>query len=70
MAFKWPVTNVNISQGFGGNAEYYRQFGYGGHNGIDLAVPAGTPIFAANSFCNMPFSFNSSNILSVTVFIS
>jgi hypothetical protein len=46
MAFRFPVDNVQISQGFGGNADYYRQFGQKGHNGIDLAVPAGTPVFA------------------------
>ncbi len=48
MAFRWPVATVNISQGFGGNAAYYKQFGYVGHNGIDLAVPHGTPIYAAD----------------------
>lgn len=46
MALRFPVDNVNISQGFGGNADYYRQFGQSGHNGIDLAVPHGTPVYA------------------------
>jgi hypothetical protein len=46
MSFRFPVNDVNISQGFGGNADYYRQFGQQGHNGIDLAVPHGTPVFA------------------------
>lgn len=46
MSFRFPVDNVNISQGFGGNAEYYKQFGQLGHNGLDLAVPYGTPVYA------------------------
>ncbi|UNQ40959.1 M23 family metallopeptidase [Prescottella equi] len=48
MAFKWPLNNFSISQGFGGNADYYRQFGQQGHNGVDLAAAAGTPVYAAD----------------------
>lgn len=46
MAFRYPVDNVRITQGFGGNAAYYKQFGQNGHNGIDLGVPHGTPVLA------------------------
>lgn len=46
--FIWPVAH-NVSQNFGGNAAYYKQFGQQGHNGIDLAVAAGTPVKAAES---------------------
>ena len=45
--FIYPVT-YNLSQGFGGNAAYYKQFGQLGHNGFDLAQPAGTPIKASS----------------------
>ena len=48
MSFRWPLNNFTISQGFGGNADYYRQYGQQGHNGIDLAAPAGTPVLAAD----------------------
>lgn len=48
MSFRWPVDNVRITQGFGGNADYYKQFGQKGHNGIDIGAMTGTPVFAAD----------------------
>ncbi|TFC63701.1 M23 family metallopeptidase [Cryobacterium sp. TMT2-15-1] len=49
MSFRWPLDiAITITQGFGGNAEYYKQFGQIGHNGLDLRAPAGTPVFAAD----------------------
>jgi len=38
-----------ISQGFGVNAGYYSRFGLAGHEGIDIAMPAGTELFAPAS---------------------
>lgn len=35
-----------LSQTFGVNAAAYAQFGYKGHNGLDHAVPSGTPLYA------------------------
>lgn len=35
-----------ISQNFGERPDYYKQFGLNGHEGIDFAVPNGTPVFA------------------------
>ena len=37
-----------LSQKFGENPSRYAQFGMAGHDGIDYAVPAGTPIFAGS----------------------
>ncbi|QOH56260.1 M23 family metallopeptidase [Rhodococcus rhodochrous] len=48
MAFRWPLNKFTISQGFGGNAAYYKQFGQSGHNGIDLAANNGEPVYAAD----------------------
>jgi murein DD-endopeptidase MepM/ murein hydrolase activator NlpD len=49
---KWPVSKVNITQYFGNtpfasqNPQVYNGFG---HNGVDFAVPSGTPILSAQS---------------------
>lgn len=40
-----PLPGARISQRFGENRAYYARYGSpGGHNGIDLAVPAGTDV--------------------------
>jgi hypothetical protein len=46
---RWPLNNYTITQGFGANASYYKQFGQNGHNGIDMGAPAGTPVYAAEA---------------------
>ena len=48
MSFRYPLDKFTLTQGFGGNAEFYKQYGQKGHNGLDLAVPAGTPVYAAD----------------------
>lgn len=40
----WPIDGV-ITQGYGSTG--FTQLGYNFHNGIDIAAPAGTPIYAA-----------------------
>ncbi|MBU6447823.1 M23 family metallopeptidase, partial [Patescibacteria group bacterium] len=40
----WPIDGV-ITQGYGNTG--FTQLGYNFHNGIDIAAPAGTPIYAA-----------------------
>jgi murein DD-endopeptidase MepM/ murein hydrolase activator NlpD len=46
----WPIPHASISQGFGPTS-YVFEAAYAGfphfHTGIDLAVPLGTPVFAA-----------------------
>jgi len=46
----WPIPNASISQGFGPTAFVF-EAAYAGyahfHTGVDLAVPLGTPVFAA-----------------------
>lgn len=41
-----PV-NGPITQLFGKNPDFYKQWGYPGHNGVDYGIPNGTPIKAA-----------------------
>jgi hypothetical protein len=41
-----PV-NGPITQLFGENPEFYKKWGYAGHNGVDYGIPNGTPINAA-----------------------
>lgn len=47
MKFKHPVAApFRISQHFGENPQYYRKFGFPGHEGVDYAVNVGTPVLA------------------------
>lgn len=43
-----PVIPIHINQPFGGNKETYKQFGLGGHNGLDLRSYHGQPVYAAH----------------------
>jgi murein DD-endopeptidase MepM/ murein hydrolase activator NlpD len=48
--FLWPIPHATITQGFGPTAFVF-EAAYAGfahfHTGVDLAVPLGTPVFAA-----------------------
>lgn len=45
----WPVDkSFPITQLFGENPDSYTRFKLNGHNGIDIAVPVGTPVCAAD----------------------
>jgi hypothetical protein len=43
-----PILGARISQEFGANPAAYAPYGLPGHEGIDYAVPEGTPIHAAH----------------------
>lgn len=48
MKWSWPVDKKwPISQAWGENPAVYKSFGLPGHNGLDFAVPEGTPVLAA-----------------------
>jgi murein DD-endopeptidase MepM/ murein hydrolase activator NlpD len=42
----WPTVAKRITQKFGARPDYYKQFGFPGHEGIDLASPFDTPYMA------------------------
>ena len=43
-----PIPNARISQRFGEHPAWYAPYGLAGHEGLDLAVPTGTPVRAAH----------------------
>lgn len=42
----WPTEHRVITQWYGENPDYYRQFGLNGHEGLDIRAPGGSKIFA------------------------
>ncbi len=50
MKISYPLNlPFQISQKWGENYDYYfSNFGYKGHNGVDFAIPVGTPVYACH----------------------
>lgn len=42
----WPTNYKFVTQTWGANPDYYKQFGLPGHEGVDIRGPEGTPIYA------------------------
>lgn len=46
--FSWPENSTTVTQSFGENYDLYmREFGIPGHNGLDMSLGYGAPIYAA-----------------------
>lgn len=45
----WPTEYKTITQAYGANPDYYRQFGLPGHEGLDIRAPEGSPIYAIDT---------------------
>lgn len=45
-ATHWPTNYTVITQAFGNDPDYYRQFGLPGHEGLDIRALHGTPVYA------------------------
>lgn len=43
----WPTDMRTTSATFGADPQFYEQLGQKGHNGVDIPVPHGTPVYAA-----------------------
>lgn len=46
---RWPVDNIIITQRFGKTSDSGRLYASGTHNGVDMGVPVGTRVYAAQS---------------------
>lgn len=49
MSLWWPVDNVRVTGEWANGPAFYAQFGMKGHNGIDLGMATGTPVYASDS---------------------
>lgn len=48
MALWWPVDSVRVTGEWANGPDFYAQFGMKGHNGIDLGMATGTPVYASD----------------------
>jgi murein DD-endopeptidase MepM/ murein hydrolase activator NlpD len=48
LSLLYPVKPFHCTQGFGGNADFYKVLGIKGHNGLDIVTYHGHPIYACH----------------------
>ena len=49
MSLWWPVDNPRVTGEWANSPSFYAQFGMKGHNGIDLGMATGTPVYASDA---------------------
>jgi len=46
---QYPIKTIRLTQGFGANPAFYKQYGQNGHNGLDFGISSGTAVYASEN---------------------